>query len=166
MVSLLEEVWRRSPTRPLEKERTIKSISLELLHSDYDALVVQGVSYKWGSKVRPSTPFEEIHELDCSGLFQWLLSMQEITVPEGSWEQLDFCKRSGLPLILDYRKVINGRGLYACFAIQEGKRPGHVWIVRQGETIECHGGGGCSPRAAETGTLQRIFHAAFELPYK
>lgn len=143
----------------------VKPIDLALMRECFDHLAVRGVPYVWGAKAAPGVDSSEITGLDCSGFFQFVMSKQGIAVPEGSYQQMEWCKAQRLELTTSYRHACCPPSqLWACFAIQEGSRPGHVWLVDDGETMECYGGHGVGSRRWNTAVLTRIFHAAFRLP--
>jgi cell wall-associated NlpC family hydrolase len=150
----------------------VKPLDLTLLWACQDNGSVHGIRYTWNAKPDvnpPIPPTDAIAESDCSGWWRYLMARQGITVPEGSQEQMAWCKAQGLPETSDYGAVGAAKEgeVFACFALDTratGGHAGHVWNCENGETMECHGGAGVDSRPWNTGVLRRIFHVAYRLP--
>lgn len=146
-------------------------IDLEFLSTCHDNAAVWGIPYVWGAKPDPKLTTDQIKGSDCSGWSSYLFGRQGITIPEGSQEQMDWCKKQGWACTTDYAAVgaaAEGE-LFMCFALDtraSGGHAGHVWFSDGGETMECYGGHGVGSRPWNTRVLRRIFHAAFRVPTK
>lgn len=148
----------------------MKAIDLPLMWKCQDNGAVNGIPYVWGAKPSSSLTTDQISGADCSGWWRYLMGRQGIEVPEGSQEQMEWCKAQGFQCITNYADVGNAAAgeLFACFILdtrghQDG-HAGHVWNCEGGETMESHGGAGVDSRPWNTGVLRREFHVAFRLP--
>ncbi len=136
------------------------------------------VGYKFGAKPRTlGMDLTELYRIDCSGFFRLALyraTSPATTAPDGSSNQREWCERLGLRQLHKYSDVQYAANdpsrIFACFLaplIVGGVtlKPGHVWFVHQGKTLESRGATiGVSSRHWNK-TVFRIRRAvAFELP--
>lgn len=147
----------------------MKSINLPFLIACHHHAMVKGVDYVWGAKPSPALTTDKIHGSDCSGWMRYLFGRQDITLPEGSQQQMEWFKEQGFGAVTDYPAICSSPAgkLWICFALDtraQGGHPGHVWLVDGGETMECFGGVGVGERPANTRILRTLFHVGFELP--
>lgn len=110
---------------------------------------VEGRPYLLGAKVKRDADSHDIKKIDCSGLSDWLLyraSEGTVDLPEGSQQQLDWCRKSGWHEVARYADlkaaVKDPRRLFICFKSPKrgAQWPRHVWFVYLGETYEAAGG--------------------------
>lgn len=122
---------------------------------------VQGrVRYVFGAKARPlcGGPEALAKGVDCSGYVRWLMyhcSKAGYTFPDGSTLQADWCRKQGFKQT-SYRLNggwEDGRLRIAFIAPTKKRRPGHVWFVLNGQTIESAGGKGPTRRSWLTPVL-------------
>jgi len=148
----------------------MKTINLEFLIACHHNGCLHNIPYVWAAKPSPSLTTDQITGSDCSGWMRYLFGRQGIGLPEGSQEQMEWFKSQGLTAETDYTAISTWSGnLWICFALDtraEGGHPGHVWLVHEGETMECYGGVGVGERPANTRILRSLFHAGFEVPAK
>lgn len=140
-------------------------IDIAKLIEVHDHGCVKGISYRWGSKpVR--TGFRDtalVLTSDCSGWAQYLLWRQGIEWPEGSVEQHEHVRASGYPPV-HYVAAATSQGLFGAFIEPvPNEHAGHVLFLRDGETLECWGGGGVDTRRWNTGVLLREVAACYLL---
>lgn len=124
------------------------------------------VSYKFGSKPLLTKEPSEVTSADCSGFVRYLLyraSDMQIKIPAGSWNQEDWCKKTGLPKV-EYSTAANNDGwLRIAYLPKKNGHPRHVWLILNGRTIESRGGVGPDRRAWDTPVLKNNAHACFKL---
>lgn len=94
---------------------------------------------------------------DCSGWVRWLLNAASggvVLIPDGSSRQNDWCRAQRFK-ITDYRKNASWKDgrLRIAFMPASAGRPGHVWLIFNGRTIECCGGRGVCRRVWNTRSL-------------
>lgn len=110
-----------------------------------------GVKYRFGAKFDSVADEHPIgHYVDCSGYIRWLVlhgSNGELLLPDGSVNQHAYILQQGFP-IRDYSKaLLNKNGaVYICFLRPAGRLAGHVWLLRNGHTMESHFGKGIASR--------------------
>ena len=144
----------------------MKAIDLQLLQECQAHGHAQRIPYVWDAKPDPSLRTDQITGSDCSGWLRYLLGRQGNELPEGSQEQMEWLKDQGLTESSDYPAVATGSGLWACFALDlrsEGGHPGHVWLLYQGQSMECCAGRGVTSRHWNTPVLRRSFLVAYRL---
>jgi hypothetical protein len=132
---------------------------LTLLHR---AAEREGVPYRLGHKPRAmcsdcSKAFPS--GVDCSGYVRWLLVQGGLkSFPNGSTVQRRWCewagwKRSNYRLNAMWRD----KRLRIAFIRPNRLRPGHVWLVWNGQTMESFSGRGVGSRSwASPGLLARV----------
>ncbi len=115
------------------------------------------LSTLWGVKYRFGAKFQSVaaeHPLgryvDCSGYIRWLVlhgSNGELLLPDGSVNQHARILQDGFP-IRDYSKTLLNRtgAVYICFLRPTSRLAGHVWLLRNGATMESHWGKGINSR--------------------
>lgn len=156
----------------------MEPINLKMLLRTHDNATMHGIPYGFGDKA-PSLSCDtgEIRRIDCSGYARFLLAKatdQKLIIPDGSWNQRDWCERQRLPRkrYVDLHYADNSR-LFIAFItphVNGAGSVGHVWLVNQMdsdwpvETMESYGGHGVGSRRWDTGVLRRQCAACFELP--
>jgi hypothetical protein len=126
------------------------------------------VKYNLGSKPKIGTmPVTGFRFSDCSGYVRWLIAAattNEIIPPDGSWYQQKWCKEQGLKLT-DYHAVAGlGDNRLRIAFINSGKnKVGHVWLVLNGQTLECCGRKGVCRRPWNTAVLKNEVDACYVL---
>ena len=136
------------------------------------AELIQHCRYRYGAKPNSlHTPLAAITQLDCSGFARLLLayaSWYEIIIPDGSISQRQWCEDVGLHHLESYHDIsetlLDVRRLFLAFLPPIRSRAGHVWLVRAGNTMECHAGVGVGSRPWDTPVLRRNCDAVYELP--
>ena len=128
------------------------------------------VPYVFGAKARPlcGGPEALAKGVDCSGYVRWLMfhcSGVGYTFPDGSSLQADWCRRQGFKQT-SYR--LNGGWkdgrLRIAFIAPTKRKPGHVWLLFQGMTIESCSGRGPHRRSWLTSALYaRVTTACYVL---
>ena len=127
------------------------------------------IEYEFGAKPAfGSAPGDDnCKTSDCSGFVRWLIYSAtggEIELPLASYHQLDWCTEHGLDEV-DYAESapLCDSQLRIAFTRPRGERVGHVWLVLNGETIECFGECGAGHRAWNTPKLLNNADACFVL---
>jgi hypothetical protein len=116
------------------------------------------VKYRLGSKPKLGTmPGVYFKTSDCSGFVGWLLygaSHGKVTLRTGSWYQRKWCDDEGFKKV-KYSEVakLKDSRLRIAFIRPESGKIGHVWLVINGQTIECYGGHGVGRRPWDTKVL-------------
>jgi cell wall-associated NlpC family hydrolase len=115
------------------------------------------MSLLWGVRYQLGAKFDSIkaehplgHYVDCSGYIRWLIyhgSGGALLLPDGSVNQHAYIQQQ-LFSTRDYSKaVLNTTGaVYICFLRPTERKAGHVWLLRNGQTMESRGGKGISTR--------------------
>lgn len=108
------------------------------------------VAYDYGAKPNPGAKPGSFRNSDCSGFVRWLLPLvatEHIDVPDGSWNQWEWCKRQGFKLTA-YDKAGDEKDfrLRIAFIPKVGEQAGHVILLLNGYSIECCGGKGVCRR--------------------
>ncbi len=136
------------------------------------------VKYRLGAKCSLSAKPNEIREIDCSGFARLILSRAtdgKLVIPDGSWNQREWCEKAGLRKLKKYSDVQyaakDPKRLFICFVkpVVIGKvvvKAGHVWFVSCGVTIESRGGAGVSSRYWNQAFARLRGAVAFELETK
>ncbi len=95
----------------------------------------RGDRYTWGAKPPPSDPNPTA--FDCSGLIWWALARLRIPFPQGSWLQLEDCRRRGT-MIVPYDKAFSIQG--TLLFRHDTPAEGHVAVsLGNGSTMEARG---------------------------
>jgi hypothetical protein len=127
-------------------------IQLYNLENRFRLSTLWGVRYRFGAKF---DSIEDEHPIgrsvDCSGYIRWLVyhgSNKALKLPDGSYVQHTFIQQQGFP-IREYRAaLLNETGaVYICFLRPAGRLAGHVWLLRNGRTMESHYGKGINSRS-------------------
>lgn len=111
-----------------------------------------------------------ISRLDCSGFSQYAIAKsanQQVIIPAGSSDQHDWCAAQGLYQLAQYSDVqyaaADSTRLFIAF-IPPSNAEHHVWLIYQGNTMECCSSRGVCTRSWDTPILTSNVWAAFELP--
>lgn len=107
------------------------------LVGDFVALCLaqRGDRYLWGAKPPASDPNPTA--FDCSGLVWWALARLRIPFPQGSWNQLQACRRAGT-LIQPYQRAFSIQG--TLLFRHDTPAEGHVAVsLGNGSTMEARG---------------------------
>jgi hypothetical protein len=134
---------------PLDPERLTRYLGTCLAH---------GVGYELGAKahdLRAIPP--DYHTIDCSGWVRAAIAVAtegRVTMPDGSVVQNDWCAAQGLKRN-DFASCRLRDGLTRiAFIRANGFHPiGHVYLVRNGRTLESFGGHGPGSRPVTTHVL-------------
>jgi hypothetical protein len=111
-----------------------------------------GVKYRFGAKFadpKQSLPPESY--VDCSGYIRWLVfhgSGRIFMLVDGSANQRLMVETEGFPK-RDYREALKDESgtVYICFFRPGPAVAGHVWLLRNGKTMESHYGKGINSRS-------------------
>ena len=106
--------------------------------------------YKLGAKPKLNSHWGDWYESDCSGYVRWLLyhaSLRKLKLPAGSVLQHDYIKQLKWEPC-NYIKSAGKRDniLRIAFLRPRTGKPGHVWLILNGKTIECFAGVGVGQR--------------------
>lgn len=127
----------------------VMKIDRNKLDQYIQACIDQGVTYGLGDKDPILGAFPPDYEsIDCSGFMRALIHYStdgEVTMPDGSWNQLDWLIAQGFPQVNFDTCVENDDSIRICVYEQPG-HTGHVWLVMNGITYESHGHAGPSHR--------------------
>jgi hypothetical protein len=158
---------------------SLPKIDLALFETVFSRLEMRGVQYDLGAKAGSlKDDTSKINRIDCSGFARYIIAkatQQALIIPDGSWNQRDWCERVGLHRLASYNDVLYAtpRRLFICFItphVNGAGDIGHVWFVSQldgdstPDTMESHGGVGIDSRPWNARVLKRECAAAFELP--
>jgi hypothetical protein len=114
-------------------------------------------SLRWHVKYDFGAKFSDVKKnppggayVDCSGYSRWLLyhgSDGGLMLPDGSWNQLEAIEEKGFSQRV-YRNVLKDRtgAVYIAFFKPTRFKPGHVWLLQDGLTMESYGGHGIGSR--------------------
>lgn len=95
----------------------------------------RGDRYRWGAKPPPSDPNPTA--FDCSGLVWWALARLRVPFPQGSWLQLEECRRRGT-MIEPYERAFGIQG--SLLFRHDTPAEGHVAVsLGNGSTMEARG---------------------------
>jgi len=136
------------------------------------------VRYRYGAKPPLGAQCAEVREADCSGFVRWLLDRAGVTLPDGSANQREWVLQQGWRQLARYQDVRyaakDPSRLFIAFlppSERSGKSgstihvPGHVWLVHEGFTIECHSAlRATKPRPWNSAALNKPAAVAFEVP--
>jgi hypothetical protein len=130
------------------------------------------ISYRLGAKPKFELTPDQIPDSDCSGWVRYLLyhgTGHTLTLPEGSVDQREWCEAAGLHRAASYElaaQVGGANRLFICFIVPESTAEGigHVFLLSDGETIECHFGRGVDSRSWITPILKNLTSVVYELP--
>ncbi len=125
------------------------------------------VRYTWGGKPGFNKKPEEIVGADCSGFVRYVVyqaTSKKVSLSEGSWGQHEWCKTSKLETVAYSTARESDGWLRLAFINPEGKdKPGHVWMILDGKTLESYGGHGPGRRSWDTGVLVKRVGACYKL---
>jgi len=122
------------------------------------------VTYNLGAKVPLDAEPGAIKKIDCSGWARWLvhfITHGETTMPDGSQNQLAWCRESNFKLTEFGNCALTDGRLRICFMRAKPGGHGHVWLCINGRTIESYGGHGVGRRKWDT--LKRSVCATYVL---
>jgi cell wall-associated NlpC family hydrolase len=144
-------------------------LDIALFMEVFDHLCIHGTTYKLGAKA-PSLSCDTslVSAIDCSGFVRYLLaraSRQGLVIPDGSVNQHQWCREQGFPKVAyGGPSIATSKRLYLAFIEPVYEvRPGHVWFVYQGHTMESYGGQGVGSRAWNTPVLVRRVAGCYQL---
>lgn len=152
-------------------------VKLAILFYFFAQQVLTGVSYLLGGKAKTLDAGPgDTKRIDCSGEVRLLLykaSDGKIKLPDGSWNQREYCENNWEEV--SYDTVLNAKKgeLFISFitaGVKGAGKIGHVWLTAQmdddvaAETMESYGGHGVGSRRADYGTLRRLVHKSFRVP--
>ena len=122
------------------------------------------IKYKLGAKCDILAKPEEIKRIDCSGYVRWLIyQISGLDIGDGSWNQRVKIDKLGFKrTAYDNCRLIDGH-LRIAFINPEDGKAGHVWLVKNGNTIESYGGKGPGRRPWNNRTLKRNVDYCFVL---
>lgn len=140
-------------------ESRLKAVRNELLDGH--------ISYRLGAKARLDAEPSTITHLDCSGFVRYLLyqaSDKSLLLPDGSWIQREWCQKQKLEPV-NYATAAECDGwLRIAFIDPKPNKAGHVWLIRNGQTLESHGRRiGPNQRPWDTPVLQKGVGYCFKL---
>jgi hypothetical protein len=145
--------------------KTIKIDKARLMrfHNAADGVV----KYHLGSKPKIGAMPGAFHISDCSGYVRALLAFatsNEVTPPDGSWYQQEWCKKQEFKAT-DYHTVaaLGDNRLRIAFINASKGKVGHVWLLLNGQTLECCGGKGVCRRPWNTAVLKSEVDACYVL---
>ena len=106
--------------------------------------------YKLGAKPKVIYPPEKIKYSDCSGYVRYVLYHTvepAIILPSGSWYQEQWAIANLTPCQYSDASKLDSivRIAFIGKAARQNK-PGHVWLIVNGRTVECYGGVGAGRR--------------------
>ncbi len=146
------------PVLTIDRNRLIERMNAAFACVDYDL----------GSKPRlGSLPGAGFRKADCSGFVRWLiyaasLGKAKITAG-GSVIQRQWCQQQGFKLT-DYKHcALKDNRLRIAFMNPGGGEHGHVWLIINGQTIECYYGHGAGRREWDTSVLKKNVDYCFVL---
>lgn len=138
----------------------LKAVSLSKLKAVYDHMAGR-VKYVYGAKA-PSIDCDshDINGIDCSGFTRYALAKATnggMVLPDGSQVQLEWAEKHlrKLKAYSDLRHTEDDstRLFIAFLRVTRHRAIGHVWLIREGETLESHGGTGVDSRGWDTHPL-------------
>ncbi|MDQ2799719.1 MAG: hypothetical protein M3Y13_08770 [Armatimonadota bacterium] len=135
---------------PLDPERLTRYLG---------TCMAQGVGYELGAKADDLTAVPpDYHNIDCSGWVRAAVAVAtdgKVILPDGSVVQNDWCAAQGLKRS-EYAACRLADGLTRiAFIRASGFHPiGHVYLVRNGRTLESWGGHGPGSRPVTTPVLR------------
>jgi hypothetical protein len=139
---------------------------------DTDALVKlaedmheAGVTYGLGAKAQLGCDYSTIKKIDCSGFVRYAIHYttgSRIVMPDGSWNQDDWCKNQGFRVV-PYASYAGRPDGVLRIGFMHTKPVGHVWFVLDRQTIESHGGVGPDRREWNTRILYQSVSKCYEL---
>lgn len=127
---------------------SIPPINLKTLLTLHHKAMRYDARYKMGAKVAFDTPVEKIKAVDCSGWIRYLVynsTEPHLTIPDGSFNQREWAQQH-LTRVPYKETIAAPNDLHIAFMNPEGAEAGHVFFVREGWTIESHGGRGPNQR--------------------
>lgn len=130
----------------------VMQLDLALLAQIHEAADIEGNQYKLGGKIVLSVSPEDAigRSVDCSGWVRFLLyhaSGKQLIFPDGSVVQHDWIKEVGFKKSsVDSARMRDGALRVAFLTPAAGGGVGHVALVRNGFTLESHGGTGPDSR--------------------
>jgi hypothetical protein len=125
------------------------------------------VKYEMGAKPHlGSLPCADFTTSDCSGFVRWLIYAAtdgKVTMPLGSWTQRKWCQEQGFKQTCYANCGLMDSRLRIAFMDPECSEAGHVWLIINGQTIECYGGHGAGRRPWNTNVLRKNVDYCFVL---
>ncbi len=131
-----------------------------------------GVGYRLGAKAddagRSLTEFPPRYaQVDCSGWVRAALAYATrggVVLPDGSVNQRDWCAAQGLKVSAPFALGRDDGALRIAFIVPNARHPvGHVYLCRNGRTLESWGGHGPGSRSWLTHALHLTTTAVFVL---
>jgi hypothetical protein len=119
------------------------------------------ISYTWGSKFKSLDEFPpEKTSSDCSNYSRYLIYQASgITIPDGSSNQCDWFNTKGFKKT-DYSNCANKDNiLRIAFLTDQANGQRHVWLVLNGQTMECYGAHGVGSRMWNANPLRNSVNA-------
>lgn len=110
------------------------------------------VKYLLGAKAPLDADTSEIKRIDCSGWSRYhIFRAMGIKIPDGSQAQLAWARQNLRKLAsysdVEYAKNDPTRLFIAFLSPKPGAQwPRHVWLIREGKTMESYGSGGVNSR--------------------
>lgn len=130
----------------------------EILRRYLAVCMARGIGYKLGAKADdPASPAPDYDHIDCSGWVRAAVAAAtegRTLMPDGSVNQNDWCAASGLKRST-FAACRLGDGLTRIGFIRPSAKHsvGHVYLARNGRTLESWGGHGPGTRAVTTHVL-------------
>lgn len=141
-------------------------VDLDTVLAVFNNMKRAGVKYSFGAKA-PNLDADShtITEIDCSGFVRFVLHRAAnggFTMPDGSVNQREWIEAHGWHELNQYSDVQYAKDdptrLFIAFLDPKGNKPGHVWLIRGGVTMESHGGVGVDSRPWNTPALRNAQH--------
>lgn len=149
--------------------KSVEPINLKALQTFAHALMLNGVSYRMGAKVKMEAPIGTIRQIDCSGFVRRAIyesTKSGLLIPDGSWHQHEWVA-DRLPRV-PYSAVDRPESdatLFLAFIAPTKNHAGHVWFVCRGDTFESYGGRGVGSRVWNRRPLPQEVDGCYEWPH-
>jgi hypothetical protein len=114
-----------------------------------ELLMMNGVKYGFGKKIRPLSKALGIKEVDCSGFTRWaVFGASGVTIPNGSVQQHEWAKKEGFKVSTVESGNLNDNAIRIAFLdpSKSLSKIGHVVLIINGKTCESHGSKGPNMR--------------------
>ena len=120
-------------------------VNLHRLYAYRDRCVSAGIGYRLGAKARDvSAFFPDYTQIDCSGWVRAAVAvgtMGRTVLPDGSVNQHEWCGSVGLKVSSRAALLLPDGWLRIAFLVPSPAHPvGHVFLCRNGRTLESWGG--------------------------